>query len=93
MKDLGPVIDGGKASMIVRDYFREIHGPGGPILFQIEDVEKQLGVGWMVECSFFISMNAIAREYYVIAISDQGEILAVKKADLDETDDEEDEEE
>ena len=72
-------VDGREATLKVRDYFVEVHGPYAVIGFSVENVSwNEAKKEWEVQCSFFPGMVP-TRDYYEVTISEDGGILNVAK--------------
>lgn len=77
---LSSKIDGREASKIVKQYFEELHGMYGVLIFSIEDVkfDKDQKL-WEVRCGFFPSLAAGKKDYYKVKVSDDRKIVDVEK--------------
>lgn len=70
-----------KATRAVRDYFSQVHGEWGVLLFQVEQVSfVEESKQWVIQCSFWPAPGAPARVVYGVRVSEQGEIVKVEKS-------------
>jgi len=72
-------IDGRTASMIVRDYFHETHGPLSALMFEVESAGFSEDK-WLIRCKFYPSPFATAKVRYEVEVdAKNGRILRVKQ--------------
>lgn len=80
-KVMSEVSDGRTATIEVRKYFEQTHGPLGVIGFEVDDVTYlQDRKAWSVKCRFFTSWGSMAKTSYEVMVSEDGKVLEVKKA-------------
>jgi len=74
-------IDGKEATLKVRKYFEEAHGPLGVIAFEIEEVAyKEEKKVWRIVCKFYPSLAATNKMRYEVEVdAKNGKILGVKQ--------------
>ena len=74
-------IDGKEATLKVRKYFEEAHGPLGVIAFEIEEAAyKEEKKVWRIVCKFYPSLAATNKMRYEVEVdAKNGKILGVKQ--------------
>ena len=77
----GEVIDGKEATLKVRKYFEEAHGPFGVLVFEIEEAAyKEEKKVWRIVCKFYPSLAATNKMRYEVEVdAKNGKILGVKQ--------------
>ncbi|MBI2909299.1 MAG: hypothetical protein HYX92_16765 [Chloroflexi bacterium] len=72
--------DAREATVAVRQYFEQAHGPFGVNLFQVERVTwDESSREWTIECSFFPTIAMTQKAYYKVTVSEDGSIRRVDK--------------
>lgn len=77
------IMDAREATRTVKDYFREVHGDHGCIAFQVATVERSEDnePGWVVNCSFYLSIHDIIQAHYTVRVREDGSIGSVVRLD------------
>ena len=74
------MIDGREATRRVKDYFITAHGEFGVLGFQVEGASfNETTKQWVIRSAFLTSLGAQNRTTYEVWLSDEGQILEVKK--------------
>jgi len=76
-------IDVIKATTLVKEYFQNIYGNLGLLLFKIESVNPNTEANvWVVYCNFFTSLGASKRTRYKVRVNIQtGKIVDVNEVE------------
>ncbi|MBI4311022.1 MAG: hypothetical protein HY681_04490 [Chloroflexi bacterium] len=74
------MIDGREATQRVKDYFLTAHGEFGVLGFQVEGASfNETTKQWVIRSAFLASLGAQKRTTYEVRLSEEGQILEVKK--------------
>lgn len=73
-------MDAREATRLVKEYFEEMTGPFGVVLFQVQSVEPGSDEGsWEVRCSFIPGPHAKDRDHFYVLIRADKSFARVEK--------------